>query len=104
MAMETVKKLTDAELAAEELEKNARKNAEDSVKAARQKAAEIVEDAKKSAARTMDDAKKRAEDEAVKLRGEFSKQLKADTDKLRGGAAKAKDKVKRIIIDDLARI
>ena len=102
--METVKKLTDAELAAEELEKSARKNAEDSVKAARQKAEEIVRDAERAAVQIIEDAKKRASDEAVKLREEFSKQLKADTDKLRNGAAKSKDKVKKIIIDELARV
>ncbi len=101
MPMETVKKLTDAENAAAENESAARKAAEEAVKKARSDAADMIEKAKNDAARMMADAETRAAADAGKLKAEYDARLKKETDALGAKAKGAKDKVIKIIMDEL---
>ena len=101
MPMDTVKKLSDAENAAFEAENAARKAADEAVKAAKLEAEKIIEAAKQNAATIIKDAESRAAEAAGKLKSEFEQRLRKETEKLNSDAKSAKNKVVKIIMDEL---
>ena len=101
MPMDTVKKLVGAEDAAYDAENKAKAAAEASVAAAKEEAERIVEKAKEDAAQMLKDAKARADGAAGKLKSEYDARLKKQADKLGGEDKGAKDKVIKIIMDEL---
>lgn len=95
-------RLTEAERAAEELEKAARREADDIVKSARNEAKEIIGRAEETAAQIMADYEKKVKAEAEKMRGKFADSQKDENKKLNAVFAKAQDKALEIIMEELA--
>ena len=102
MTTETIKKIQDAEISAEELEKSAIKSSELIAEKARNEAAEIIEKAKSAGKAFLDnksaEAQKFAEEQSAENQKKIDGEIKAMEDAVSSKLGEAVEKIKEMLI------